>query len=308
MGYKQPLIIAILSLLLLSCGASGPKKPPEVVNPYTIQAETHTGNGLAAMQKERWDAAERSFSRALAASQLADDSPLIRRSWYNLGTALSGANNLARAEEAYSRAIELSANDHDEPMRLRALLALRLMQQRSGRIPETFAIQQLPQSLFSHLSWPADLHLQAGRIAQRLGDPARARSAYVLVTQLKSSNASSLQLKAGAHMGLALLARDAEDNPTAWQESEQALLLCRKVGAPRLTAHALLLQGELSHDVSEKHNRLERALDIYSALNDPNGEKRAIEQLLLLAEAEGNDEAASLLRLRLQSIKDKLGK
>jgi len=302
------LIVVAVALLLTACVASGSSKTPEINNPYILKAKNHTSNGIEAMQQERWNAAERSFSRALNASQLADDTRLIAHSWYNLATAYSGANNLTKAAAAYGQAAELAQRNHDEVMHLRALLAMRLVQQRTEQLPAKFSLQQLPQTLFSKRIWPSDLHLQAGRLAQRLGHPVLAKSAYGLVISLKEHDRNSLKLKAEAHMGLALLARDAGTTQTAWSEAEQALLYCRKIGAPRLTAHALLLQGELPHgNRTEQQDKLERALDIYNALNDPHGEKKVLIHLLRQAEAAADNSAATLHRLRLKDIEDKLG-
>ncbi|ATX78736.1 Tetratricopeptide repeat-containing protein [Mariprofundus aestuarium] len=302
------LLVAAISLLLTSCISSGSSKTPEINNPYILKAENHTSNGIEAMQQERWNAAERSFSRALSASQLADDTRLITRSWYNLATAYSGANDLTKAAAAYEQAIKLAQRNHDEVMHLRALLAMRLVQQRTGRLPENFSLLQLQQTLFSKRVWPSDLHLQAGRLAQRLGDSALAKSAYELVISLKESDRNSLMLKAEAHMGLALLSRDAGVTETAWSEAEQTLLYCRKIGAPRLTAHALLLQGELPPgNRAGQQDKLERALDIYKALNDLHGEKKALTHLLRQAEVDADSATAKLHRLRLKSIEDKLG-
>ena len=297
-----------MALLLTSCVTSGSSKTPEIKNPYILEAENHNSNGIEAMQQERWNAAERSFSRALNASQLADDMRLIARSCYNLANAYSGANNLSKAAEAYGQAVEFAQRNHDEVMHLRALLAMRLVQQRTERLPENFTLQQLPQTLFSKRVWPSDLHLQAGRLAQRLGDSALAKSAYELVISQKESDRNILRLKAEAHMGLALLARDAGATQAAWSEAEQTLFYCRKIGAPRLTAHALLLQGELPQgNRSEQQDKLERALDIYNALNDLHGEKKTLILLLRQAEAAADNSAATLHRLRLKGIEDKLG-
>ena len=302
------LFIAAIALLLSSCISSGSSKTSEINNPYILKAVNHTSNGIEAMQQERWNAAERSFARALTASQLADDTRLIARSWYNLATAYSGANNLTKAAAAYGQSIELAKRNHDEVMHLRALLAMRLVQQRTEQLPANFSVQQLPQTLFSKRVWPSDLHLQAGRLAQRLEYSLLAKSAYELVISLKESDRNSLKLKAEAHMGLALLARDAGATQPAWSEAERALLYCRKIGAPRLTAHALLLQGVLPQgNRAEQQDKLERALDIYNALNDLHGERKALTHLLRQAEAAADNAAVKLHRLRLKSIEDKLG-
>lgn len=292
------------ALLLISCAGSGAGKPPEIINPYIGKAQVHTSNGISALQQERWEAAERSFSRALVAAQLADAPKLIARAWYNLATAQRGARAFEQAETAFDRAIDISQRNGDRVMRLRALLALRLMQQHTGRLPQSFSHKQLPETLFSKRSWPTDLHLQAGRLAQRLGDAEAARAAYDIVASQKAATRSSLKLHAEAHMGLAILARDAGKKGEAWHESEEVLKLCRDIGAPRLSAHALMLQAAITPTASLKQDRLERALDIYSALDDLHGQQQALEQLLALARQQNKGNAAEQLQLRLHQISD----
>ena len=301
------LVIAAATLLLLSCAATTGSKTAELSNPYILQAENHTSNGMAAMQQERWDAAIRSFSRALTAAQLADDSALITRSWYNLAAAQSNAKQHTQAEASYAQVMELAQRHHDQVMQLRGRLALHLMQQRLGRLPETFSLQQLPASLFSKQQWPADLHLQAARLAQRLGETAEAEDAYQLVIKRNRNTPSEFKMAAEAHMGLALLARDRGENQTAINQAEQALSYCRQIGAARLTAHALLLQGELAQKPVEKWDRVERALDIYIALDDKTGQKKALTLLSQQANEAGDEKGAEQLLLRLTDLEDKLG-
>jgi len=301
------LIIAAASLLLLSCASATSSKPVELNNPYIVSAENHTGNGMASMQKERWDAAIHSFSRALTAAQLADEPALITGSWYNLAAAQSRAGLTAKAENAYTQAIALSHRHGDQTMQLRSTLALRLMQQRQSRLPEGFSLQQLPASLFSKQQWPADLHLQAARLAHRLGERSMANAAYQLVTRSKIKSRNGLKIKAEAHMGLALLARDSGESQSAIRESEQTLSYCRQIGAPRLTAHALLLQAELVQQSGEKQDKLERAVAIYSAMGDAAGQKKALQLLLRESESAGLKELSEQLRLRLSDLEDKLG-
>ncbi|NWF36731.1 tetratricopeptide repeat protein [Mariprofundus sp. KV] len=304
---RYSLVIAAATLLLLSCAASTGNKPAELSNPYMLKAENHTDNGMAAMQQERWDAAIRSFSRALTAAQLADDTSTVTHSWYNLASAQSSAGLNSEAEASYAQVMQLAQRHQDEVMQLRAQLALHLMQQRLGRLPDSFSLQQLPESLFTKQQWPADLHLQAARLAQRLGKNDAAADAYQLLVKRNKTKASEYRMAAEAHMGLALLARDNGENQRAVNEAEQALSYCRRIGAPRLTAHALLLQGELAPEKVEKRDKLERALDIYIALNDHNGQKKALSRLLATAEASGDEKGTEQLRLRLTDLEDKLG-
>lgn len=302
------LLLAAATLLLLSCAAATGNKTEELSNPYILKAENHTGNGMAAMQQERWDAAIRSFARALTAAQLADDTAVVTHSWYNLASAQSSAGLNFEAETSYTQVMQLAQRHRDEVMQLRARLALSLMQQRLGRLPENFSLQQLPESLFTRQQWPADLHLQAARLAQRLGNQDAAAGAYQLLIKRNKTKASEYRITAEAHMGLALLARDSGEQQRAVNEAEQALSYCRRIGAPRLTAHALLLQGELEQEKIEKWDKLERALNIYIALNDHNGQKKTLSRLLTMAEASGDAKGTEQLRLRLSDLEDKLGK
>jgi len=108
-------------------------------------------------------------------------------------------------------------------------------------------------------------------------------------------------------MGLALLARDHGEKQSAIRESEHTLSYCRQIGAPRLTAHAILLQAELVQQSTAKQEKLERAVAIYSALGDKNGQKKALSLLLKVAESGGLKELSEQLRLRLSDLEDKLG-
>jgi len=299
-------LLTLLCVSMLgSCGGKSSHKTPEPENPYILQANTHIHNGLAAMQKERWQSAESSFARALVSSQLADDINLVSRSWYNLAVIRSALNNNTGAEEAYGRVLELADRHRDSLMQMRAQIALALIQEREGHLPETFDIQQLPASLFQAGNWPADIRLQAARLAQRLQHSALAQQAYLTITQTKGSDRNLLKMKAEAHMGLALLARSESRFEQAWAEAEKALGYCRVVGAPRLTAHALLLQGQLGiANARERKDRLERALSIYVALEDTAGQKQTLAELIKL----NSPESTPALQLRLQQLEDKLGK
>jgi len=297
-------LLPILFVALLSaCGGSHKLSDPE--NPYRVQADNHIHNGLAAMQYERWQSAERSFERALTSAQLADDLRLVGQCWYNLAIVRTAQKNTEGAMEAYLRVIELSELRHDTNMHMRAQLALALLQQQEARLPDSFKLQQLPGSLFQAGNWPADIHLQAARLAQLQQQNPLAQQAYQAVTVRKGSDRNLLKMKAEAHMGLALLARADNSDEEAWSEAEQVLEQCRKIGAPRLTAHALLLQGQLPvADNSERRQRLQRALDIYAALADGAGQRQALAALIKVS-LPGQSPG---LQLRLQQLEDKLGK
>ncbi|OIO67597.1 MAG: hypothetical protein AUJ57_10915 [Zetaproteobacteria bacterium CG1_02_53_45] len=302
--FRAGLLPALLLVSLLgACGGSHKLSEPE--NPYRIQASNHIHNGLTAIQYERWQSAERSFERALTSAQLADDLRLVCQSWYNLAIVRSAQRNTEGAITAYLHATELAELRHDTLMQMRARLALALLQQREARLPDTFKLHQLPANLFQTGSWPADIHLQAARLAQLLQQKSLAQQAYLAVTANKGSDRNLLKMKAEAHMGFALLARSDNSETLAWSEAELTLELCRKIGAPRLTAHALLLQGQLAVGTdSERKQRLERALDIYTALKDGSGQKQALTELIRLS----LPAQTPALQLRLQQLEDKLGK
>jgi len=291
--------------MLAACGSGGTHKTEEPENPYLQQAANHIRNGISAMQHERWQSAERSFARALTASQLADDIRLITQSWYNLAIIRSAMKNHHTAEQAYKRVIELAGRHNNNIMQMRARLALALMQQRAGMLPASFKLLDSHANLFEPGHWPADIQLQAARLAQRLEQNTLAQQGYAAVT-LKKGKARQLQkMKAEAHMGLALLAKTDKQYEEAWGQAAHALKYCRNIGSPRLTAHALLLQGSLplSGD-TKRRDKLERALDIYSALADRQGQKKSLSQLIKLSDA-GQRPA---LMLRLEQLEDKLGK
>ncbi len=304
--YGRWLLTLLCVSMLCSCGGKSSHKAPEPENPYISQANNFIQNGLAAMQNERWQSAENSFARALISSQLADDISLVSLSWYNLAVIRSALNNVQGAEEAYVRVLELTDRHQDSLMQLRAQIALALIQEREGHLPETFDLQQLPASLYQAGGhWPTDIRLQAARLAQRLHYTTLAQQAYLVITQKTGSDQNLLKMKAEAHMGLALLSSSESRYEHAWSEAEKALSYCRVVGAPRLTAHALLLQGQLSiASKSERKDRLERALSIYAALEDSFAQKQALTELIKL----NAPEPSPALRLRLQQLEDKLGK
>lgn len=305
---KYLLFISVVAPLLFSCASSNTNsKTAGLQNPYILKATNHTSNGMAAMQKERWEAAIRSFERALTSSQLADHMQLTIQSWYNLANAYSSAQKPEKAEEAYAEVIDLAYRHQHHNMQLRATLARALMQLRLNRLPESFKLNDLPPSLFSKNSWPHDLHLQAGRLAHRLERPQLAAAAYTLISKSKPANRTDKLIKAEAYMGLALLAHKRGDNQSAWRNAEQTLIFCREIGAARLSAHALLLQGKIAQGQIIRLDRLERAIDIYRALRDDEGEKDALTQLLQLIDNPGNHAVNETLRLRLKELEDKLG-
>lgn len=228
----------LLAAPLLSCGG-GQSRPLPPENPYMVRTKAFTGGGMMALQQERWAAAEREFSQALLAAQLADHTGLINQSWYNIGVARAAMGKRMEAESAYRRAMELASRYADHELAMRARLAITLLQLRAREPAGHFSMPEL----FGRGDWPADIYLQAARIAQLRKQPEDAEKAYVAVLARKEKTRDVLKMKAEAHMGLALLARDAGHTERAYQQTGHALAVCHRIGAARLTAHALLLRG-----------------------------------------------------------------
>ncbi|MDX8408390.1 MAG: tetratricopeptide repeat protein, partial [Mariprofundaceae bacterium] len=192
-------------LLLASCG--GKQTHGVVDNPYLDRAHDFSVDGMASMQRERWSAAERAFSRALLAAQLSDDTRLVRLSWYNLGVVRSAMHHADEAEEAFRRCIELSRRQGDDVMRIRASLALALMQVQLKRTPATIEVRDS--------GLPADIYLQSGRLAQLQGRPEAADKAYHSAIAKSRRDAQGLKIRADAYMGLALLQHQAGNDAGA---------------------------------------------------------------------------------------------
>ena len=129
----QLMLVFMLAVAMTSCGG-GHRKAAVIENPYATRAQDFINNGKIAMQRERWQAAEQNFSRALMAAQLADNTPLISQSWYNLGVARAAMRDKLKAEDAYNRAIRLARQHKYDVMEMRARLALTLLRQRSNTV------------------------------------------------------------------------------------------------------------------------------------------------------------------------------
>ncbi len=151
--------------------------------------------------------------------------------------------------------------------------------------------------------WPADVHLAAARLAQYQGRNDVAGEEYRRAADRSNRKTrAGLTYRAQAHMGLAMLAHAAGNNNAARKETEQALQLCRQVGAPRLAAHALLLSSELDGDAAARRDSLERALSIYRALQDERGQRESLEALIALARDAGEDERAARWQQQLDKL------
>jgi len=282
----------MLLSLFSSCGGKSGQHAAD--NPYLERARAFSADGMAAMQRERWSAAEKAFSRALLAAQLSDDTALVRLSWYNLGVVRAAMDKEDTATEAFRRSITLSERQGDPVMRVRAGLALALMQVRHQREVD---IVRIPDGAL-----PADVQLQRARLAQLQGDQSLADKAYHLAIAKSGHSTSGLGISADAYMGLALLNHQAGDDKAARKDVGKALAICRDIGAPRLTAHALLLSGSIAESPMQQKDQFERALAIYTAMDDLRGQREALERLRQLAEAENDQVALERIRLRLENF------
>ena len=283
-------VLLIFSLVLITACSSGHKKA-EVKSPYVDRAQTLTRAGIDAMQRGSWSYAENAFARALTAAQLADNTLLVIRAWYNLGVAHLANGHTPEGVAALHQAETLSLRHHDQANALRAHLQLALM----GEMPES------GQQIEPEANMPADIHLLAGKLAHRQGFADLASREFGKVLARKADTAPELLTDAQAHFGLAMVAKDLGERDAAINEAEKALALARKVGAPRLNAHVLLFLADLDLTDGERGDYLERSLVIYKALKDERGQRACLERLMGTAKQQGNSdrvaEYAEALRL-----------
>lgn len=285
-------MMAMMLVGMSACGGS--RAVPKVENPYIVKARQLSKNGMEAMRFERWNAAELAFARALKAAELADEPAMVVQAWYNLGV-VRVRQNKAQATATLEQARKLAEQNHLQEMAIRAKLALALFRLRHGEQVEAF---EVPSDL------AADVDLQAARMAQLQHDAVRARELYQRALKKLGNDRQGLRLAAEAHMGLALVARGMGQVQLAHQESETVLGLCRQVGAPRLAAHALLLDAGLPVDEQARRNKLERAYRIYTALHDEQGQRKALAALQQHFLAVGDALALRDIRQKLQALSD----
>ena len=296
-------LVLLIALFATACAGGTASKPPPVENPYAESARLFINGGMIAMQDERWLLAEREFSQALLSAQLADDLQLIGQCWYNLGSARGALGQRRKAETAFQRAIEVARQQADPLLGMRARLALTMIRLRAGEQADNSDMQRILTG-----SWPTDIYLQAARIAQLQQLPEQAKSAYEAALGGRGETRSAMKMRAEAHMGLALLARSAGKKDEAHRQADMALAICHEIGAARLTAHALLLKGQLPPPAAgdQRQSQLARALDIYSALGDRDGQRQSLQQLHQLAESAGDSDAMQRIELRLKDLDAKL--
>jgi len=285
-------------LLLLLSGCGGNTKPPVVENPYEQQMQELTSNGVLAMRRESWVAAEHSFTRALQAAQLTADPVLIAHAWYNLGMAYVAEGRLREGDEALLHAEGLASRHHLSDEYERARLNRALLAVKQGH--KAWQPPPLPRQM------PVDVHLAAARLAGLQGRMDTASEEYQLVLRSADKHsAAGLRYRAEAHLGLARLALKQHQPLEAMKRSEQALEVCRQVGVPRLTAQALMLKAGLTNDPTVRLDSLERVRGIYHALRDVAGERKALLALLDIAVENGNEAAEKKLRDALTVLGEK---
>ncbi len=289
----KKLTLFLVVVMLSACGGSN---KPKIVNPYTEVARSHATEGVIAMQRERWVFAETLFERSLAAAQLADEPELIINAWYNLGTTRAAMGKRKEAQEAFSQVISMASLHGFPVVQKRAEIGIALLQAAAGEP----AMQ--PDVLSSSL--PADLHLAVARLAQYQGRSDVAKEEYRLVLRQAANSRGGMQFKAKAHLGLAMLARAAGDAQKEAVELEDALALCRKAGAPRIAAHALLMKADVLEDDAKRHDALLRALVIYQNLGDIRGQRASLEKLVGLDDGVANEQQAKQYRKALQMLED----
>jgi tetratricopeptide (TPR) repeat protein len=269
-----PLVAVLLAGLLSACGGSS-RHAPVVENPYDEAARSFAELGVTAMQRERWDAAEHSFERELAAAQLADDAPAVVLARYNLGMARLAAGKREPGRRELEMAQGLAQRYGFDVMVARARLALALDRARAGKVDD------LPD-VDVQASWPADVQLSAGRLALYRRDISGAQQAYARALHQASTDRSGIVLQAKAHLGLAMAARAAGDAAAVRSELQQTLKLCRQAGAPRVAADALTMLAATGGPTDGRLDALERALAIYRYLQDAAAQRRALSALIAL--------------------------
>ena len=292
----RQLIVLVAVLMLTACSSSGQKNSVE--NPYAERSKELSSNGVAAMQRERWPVAEKLFERALQAAQLANDPDLVAGAWYNLGMLHVSAGDHQKGEAALKHASSVAEQHQLEVSNMRAKVALALLFQKQGRQGWQ------PDVLGS--AYPADIHLIAARLSQIQQRYDVARREYEFVLRNSEANRAAMLYKTEAHMGLALLAEQQQDHEGAVREATLVLKLSREIGAPRLAAHALLLQATLTQNEAAKRDGLRSALAIYRALQDLHGQSDTLHQLMHITDLEGNPSELKRLQSELDLVGERM--
>lgn len=286
-------------LLLLSACAGGGQKPV-IENPYAERMQQLSRVGIEAMQREHWQSATLSFEKALQAAQLSNQPELEVRAWYNLGHLYIGKHDLSQGESAMRKSLDIARVHGLSVAAMRAQLALALVQQRMG-MTDVWQAEMLSSG------WPADVYLSMARLAQLQGHTDLAALTYMHVAEKSPSGRLGMIYRAEAWLGLALLADGKYEQDKVQQLTAQVLEVCATVGAPRLAAHALLLQARNLSDQSARRDALQRAWQMYQALQDRPGQLDSLRALLAEYEQSGEREQAAGWREKLRLIEGSKG-
>jgi len=91
--------------------------------------------------------------------------------------------------------------------------------------------------------------------------------------------------RAESYMGLALLGKAKVDAAAVLKYAQKVSTLSRKIGAPRLAAHALLLLAKLENrSLVLRLDDAKRAHEIYHLIHDAKGEQEVKNLLETLSE------------------------
>ena len=284
-----------LFLVIFTLSACGGASHKEVVeNPYAERMKELSRNGVIAMQRERWLPAQNLFERALEAAQLANDPVLIAQAWYNLGSLHLSSGSDDKGAVALHQAAEVAEKHQLETILLRTKIAQALIDQKRGEN------SWQPDTINS--SVPLDIHLSFARLALLQGRYEVSLRAYDFVLSKRDTDRISLLYKINAHMGIALVAEKQKKHADALHEVKKVLEMSRQVGAPRLAAHALMLEAKLVENELTQESALEGALVIYQALGDRRGQKEALVQLIPIEERKGDVSEVETMRNQLQAL------
>ncbi|MDX8390023.1 MAG: hypothetical protein R8M38_05975 [Mariprofundaceae bacterium] len=257
---------------------------------YRLNAE-----GVIAMQRERWRYAERAYARALIAAQLADQPTLQAKVMYNLGMVRLSLEKEVEAEAMFIKAQRVAVQFSEKDTAMRSRLALALMYARLGRSVKPF--DAWPQAGF-----PTDIYLSAARLAQYQQEPLVAERAYQRVITMRAESSLAIRYRAQSYLGLALLSRDQLEPAKAKKYAHKALIACRMIGLPRISAHALMLLANLEENLNEQQSFLVRSLVIYQALKDKAGQIKALIKLVNVTEKLKRSALASQYRSQLDAL------
>ncbi len=273
MVYRH-LIYLVVPMLLAACvGTHQLSNQVVVENPYVQRVQGMTHLGVVAMQKERWASAENAFKHALQASILANAPELIVQSWYNLAMVhkamwQQGKIKVTKVQDDLTQVLRIASQHGLKNQAVAAQLQLQLLEIKTGHKPKP--MPSLPHGL------SYDVYLTAARVAQLQGEYTKAKQLYDKVLSMTKDDRTGLLLQAQAHMGLALLAKKEGNQKDVEIAAKKVLVICLRVGAPSISAHAsMLLAGLASLPKQERIDYAQRALAIYHILHDANGERRA---------------------------------